>query len=85
MAKFAIITLTYNKLEQATKSFLNSLYEFTDENCFDFFVVDNASTDGTVDYLKDFAQKNKNISLIFKCQVIFIIFSKFNVGFFCFI
>lgn len=65
MAKFAIITLTYNKLEQATKSFLNSLYEFTDENCFDFFVVDNASTDGTVDYLKDFAQKHKNISFIF--------------------
>lgn len=65
MKKVAIITLTYNKSERATKPFLNSLYEFTDEACFDFFVVDNASTDGTVEYLKDFATHHKNMTLIF--------------------
>ena len=64
MKRTAIITLTYNKLEQATKPFLNSLYEFTDEKTFDLVIVDNNSTDGTLEYISEFAQKHSNITII---------------------
>ncbi|MBP3820245.1 glycosyltransferase family 2 protein [bacterium] len=64
MKKTAIITLTYNKLEQATKPFLNSLYEFTPEKDFDLVIVDNNSTDDTVKYIKEFQKKYSNITLI---------------------
>ena len=58
MKKAAIITLTYNKLELATKPFLESLYKFTQEEEFDLIIVDNNSTDGTVEYLKEFVKIN---------------------------
>lgn len=64
MKKTAIITLTYNKLEVATKLYLDSLYQYTDENEFDLIIVDNASSDGTVDYIKDFAKNHNNITII---------------------
>lgn len=64
MKKTAIITLTYNQLECATKPFLNSLYKFTDKDLFDFYIVDNGSTDDTVTYLKNFQKENNNISII---------------------
>lgn len=47
--KLSIITLTYNKLEY-TKKFVESLYKYT--NDFELIIVDNGSTDGTVEYLK---------------------------------
>ncbi len=65
MKKTAIITLTFNKLEEATKPFLNSLYEFTPENDFDLIIVDNGSKDGTKEFLQEFSSKYKNIKLIF--------------------
>lgn len=68
MKRTAIITLTYNKLEQATKPFLDSLYKFTSEDEFDLYIVDNNSTDGTVDYIKDFAKNHNNIRLIFNSE-----------------
>ena len=64
MKKTVLITLTYNKLEQATKPYLDSLYKFTDENSFDLVIVDNASSDGTVEYIKDFAKTHNNLTLI---------------------
>ena len=63
MKKTVLITLTYNKLEQATKPYLDSLYKFTDENSFDLVIVDNASSDGTVEYIKDFAKTHNNLRL----------------------
>lgn len=68
MKKTAIVTLTFNKLEKATKPFLESLYKFTDEKDFDLIIVDNNSTDGTLDYLKDFAALHSNIKLIFNSE-----------------
>lgn len=47
--KLSIITLTYNKLEY-TKKFVKSLYKYTKD--FELIIVDNGSTDGTVEYLK---------------------------------
>ena len=47
--KLSIITLTYNHLKY-TKKFIESLYKYT--NDFELIIVDNGSTDGTVEYLK---------------------------------
>lgn len=47
--KLSIVTLTLNKLEY-TKKYIESLYKYTKD--FELIIVDNASTDGTRDYLK---------------------------------
>ena len=64
MLKTAIVTLTYNKLELATKPFLESLYKYTLSELFDLVIVDNGSNDGTVEYIKDFKKNRTNITLI---------------------
>ena len=64
MKKTAIITLTYNKLNEATKPYLDSLYKFTDESDFDLYLIDNASEDGTKEYIKEFQKKHSNITII---------------------
>lgn len=56
--KLSVITLTYNKLEY-TKKFVESLYKYTKD--FELIIVDNGSTDGTVEYLKNL----KGIKTIF--------------------
>lgn len=56
--KLSIITLTYNKLEY-TKKFIESLYKYT--NDFELILVDNGSTDGTVEYIKSL----ENVKAIF--------------------
>ena len=54
MNKTVIITPAFNKFEMATKPFLQSLYQYTDENSFDLIIIDNGSTDGTVEYLENY-------------------------------
>ena len=53
--KLSIITLTYNKLEY-TKKYIESLYKYTKD--FELIIVDNGSTDGTVDYIKSLQKDN---------------------------
>lgn len=53
--KLSIITLTYNKLEY-TKQFIESLYRYTKD--FELIIVDNGSTDGTVDFIKSLDKDN---------------------------
>lgn len=55
--KLSIITLTLNNLSY-TKKFVESLFKYTKD--FELIIVDNGSTDGTVDYLKSL----KGIKLI---------------------
>lgn len=62
--KLSIITLTYNQLENATKPYINSLFEHTNKDLFDLIIIDNASTDGTVEYLKQLKKENDNITVI---------------------
>ncbi len=65
MQKVTIVTLTYNQLEKATKPFIDSLYKYTDKDKFNLIIVDNASTDGTIEYLKEIASLHNNIEVIF--------------------
>ncbi|MEZ6255985.1 MAG: glycosyltransferase [Patescibacteria group bacterium] len=61
MAELIISVVTFNKLEY-TKSFLKSLYKNT--HCdFKLHIVDNASDDGTPEYLTWFAQNTPNVEL----------------------
>jgi len=52
---FSIIMPTRNNLEYSIRA-IKSLYETTNSELFDLFVVDNNSQDGTVSYLKEFEQ-----------------------------
>ncbi|MBT3392801.1 MAG: glycosyltransferase family 2 protein [Elusimicrobiaceae bacterium] len=62
--KVNIVMLTYNNLDTATKPCLDSLYANTKEQDFNLILVDNASKDGTQDYLKQFASTKNNVQLI---------------------
>ena len=47
----SIIILTFNKLEY-TKKCIESIRKYTDKGSYEIIVVDNASTDGTIEWLK---------------------------------
>lgn len=55
-----IIVLSHNEIK-TTKEFIRLLYDNTDKDFFRLIWIDNASTDGTVDFLKEFSKDTKNI------------------------
>lgn len=57
----SLMMVTYNRLP-LTKQTVDNIYDRTQD--FEFVIVDNGSTDGTVDYLQDLAKNNPNIHLI---------------------
>ena len=59
----SIIILCYNQLAAATKPCIESILRNTPEGSYELILVDNASTDGTVKYLKSIAEKNSSIRL----------------------
>ena len=63
--KLSIITLTCNKIEY-TKKYIQSLYTYTKD--FELILVDNGSTDGTAEYLKQLQKKQNNIKVIFNSE-----------------
>jgi GT2 family glycosyltransferase len=67
----SVIVLTHNNLE-LTKTCLRSVIERSQYPNLEVLVVDNASTDGTVDYLKEFQLHHESVSVIF---------NRYNVGF----
>lgn len=61
--RISVVVVTYNNLE-LTKACLSSLDEHTNYNNFEIIVVDNASADGSPDYLREWASKGGNRRLI---------------------
>lgn len=59
----SIMMVTYNRLE-LTKQTVKNIYE-TVKTPFDFIIIDNASTDGTIEYLKELNKEYDNIHLKF--------------------
>jgi GT2 family glycosyltransferase len=67
VGKVSIIIVTFNNLE-LTQQCLRSVLADTSWPNFDVIVVDNASTDGTVEYLKSLAEKEPRVSIIFNAR-----------------
>src|SRR5688500_17911956 len=65
--KVSIIILTYNNLLYSQLC-LDSVYCNTTYTNFEIIVVDNASTDGTVDWLKGYAERHPNLKLILNSE-----------------
>jgi GT2 family glycosyltransferase/glycosyltransferase involved in cell wall biosynthesis len=63
MSKTSIIILTFNNLDY-TRLCLDSIYSKTDTPEFEVIVVDNASTDGTPEFLREHAETKPNLKLI---------------------
>ena len=59
----SIIVLCYNGLEETTRPCLESIIKNTPAGSYELIVVDNASVDGTAEYLKAFAAKHENVVL----------------------
>ena len=61
--KVSVVVLTYNNLD-FTKACLHSLDQYTNYPNWDLIIVDNASSDGSQDYLKEYVQGRDNTKLI---------------------
>jgi len=59
----SVVVLTYNNLH-ITRECLESLMEFTEYPNWELILVDNASTDGTPDYLTQFAGQHENVKVL---------------------
>lgn len=58
----SVIMPVMNNLE-FTKDCVESIYKYT-EHPFEFIIIDNASTDGTPEYLSQLAKKHNNVRII---------------------
>lgn len=61
--KVSLVILTYNNLNY-TRQCLESIYAKTAYPNYEVIIVDNASTDGTQDYLKNFSASHSNCRII---------------------
>ena len=51
----AVIMLTYNRKHYTEKTLLNYERQLSSERCFDFYLYDNGSADGTAEFLKSYS------------------------------
>jgi GT2 family glycosyltransferase len=59
----SIVVLCFNGLEEATKPCLQSIIANTTINTYELIIVDNASTDGTSEYLENFVKQFSNVRI----------------------
>ena len=59
----SIVILTYNNLEY-TRQCVDSILEYTDLSTCELILVDNASSDGTPDYLRSLAQSHPDVHIL---------------------
>lgn len=63
LPRISVVVLTYNNLD-LTKACLDSLIRWSDYPNLEILVVDNASTDGSPDYLREFESKYSHVRLL---------------------
>lgn len=59
----SIVVLTYNNLQSTTLPCIESILANTPAGTYELIVVDNASSDGTPDYLKSVSEANNHIEI----------------------
>ena len=59
----SIIVLCYNSLEETTRPCLESIVKNTPVGDYELIIIDNASSDGTPEYLQEFARLHTNIRI----------------------
>ena len=59
----SIIVLCYNSLEETTRPCLESIVKITPAGEYELIIVDNASSDGTPEYLQEFARQHTNVQI----------------------
>jgi len=59
----SIVVLCYNGLEEATRPCLESIIANTPINAYELIIVDNASTDGTVEYLRILSEQYAHVRI----------------------
>tara|TARA_Y100001970_G_scaffold251653_2_gene324731 strand:+ start:727 stop:1650 length:924 start_codon:yes stop_codon:yes gene_type:complete len=63
--KISIVTPTYNEIENIEKLYLDIKNEIKKVDCeYEHIIIDNSSTDGTIEKIKQLAIKDKNLKLI---------------------
>lgn len=60
----SVVLLAYNSLEHTTEPCVTSILSTNAGANYELIIVDNASQDGTRDYLKKIAKRNQNIRLV---------------------
>ena len=63
--KISIITPTFNEIENIEKLYLEIKNEFSKIKCeYEHIIIDNNSTDGTINKIKDLSRNDKNLKII---------------------
>jgi len=67
--KISIITPTFNEVENIEKIYLEIKKKINEINCdYEHIIIDNNSTDGTIDIIRELAQKDKNLKIIINAK-----------------
>ena len=67
--KISIVTPTFNEIENIEKIYLEIKQKFVEINCdYEHLIIDNNSTDGTINKIKELAQNDKNLKIILNAK-----------------
>ena len=63
--KISVVTPTYNEFDNIGKIYDEIKNKFKEINCeYEHIIIDNNSSDGTIDKIKDLAKNDKNLKII---------------------
>ena len=67
--KISIVTPTFNEVENKEKIYLEIKKKINEINCdYEHLIIDNNSTDGTIDKIRQLAQTDKNLKIIINAK-----------------
>ncbi len=67
--KISIVTPTYNEIENIENIYKEIKKKFNDLECeYEHLIIDNHSTDGTINKIKELAQNDKNLKVIINAK-----------------